>query len=118
MRRINPLSGKITFINDDPSAPSPDLPMSEKLAALVESVMKSTNLSININSTTGGTHSKRSFHYHGMAVDINRIESKRIDDKLNAENVQRFQNAIAAHPYTAECFCPFINIRKRGTHIE
>lgn len=117
-RKINNINGKISFINDDPSAPSPNLPVTDKLATLIESAVRSTEFTININSSTGGKHSTRSFHYHGMAIDINLLGGKRIDDKSNSANVQKFQNIIAANPNTAECFGPFINIRKRGSKVE
>ncbi|MCZ4306016.1 hypothetical protein O4G98_14880 [Zoogloeaceae bacterium G21618-S1] len=117
-RHINTLNGLITLINDDPLAPSPDLPVSSVLAQMIETVVKTTNLSININSTTGGVHSPRSFHYHGQALDINRLDGKRIDDVSNGAAVQVFQQAVAAHVDVAECFGPFINIRKRGAQVE
>jgi hypothetical protein len=116
-RKINPLNNKITFINDDPKAPSPNLVVSEKLAQLIEGAVNTTQLSININSTTGGKHSTKSFHYHGMAVDINLIAGMRVDDIKNANNVRRFQSIIAASPVVAECFGPFINSRKQGTNV-
>ncbi len=113
-RQIFNLNGKITFINNEPSKPSPNLPVSIYLAKLVEDVARITNLSININSTTGGLHSKTSFHYHGMAIDINLIDGKKIDDPANFSNVQKFQLAASQHKDIGECFGPFINIRKRG----
>ncbi len=116
-RKIKKLNGKITFVNDDSKAPSPDLPVSDALASMIESAVSSTGLSININSTTGGAHSKRSFHYHGMAVDINRINGKRIDDKSNAADVLKFQQFLEKHSDIGECFGPSINIRKQGTNI-
>ncbi len=116
-RKINPMKGKITFINDDSKAPSPNLPVSIKLARLIEKTVNATQLTININSTTGGRHSTRSFHYHGMAVDINMISGLQINDKNNAADVRRFQRTIAANPNIAECFGPFINIRKHGTKV-
>lgn len=116
-RNIIMMNGKITFVNDQPSSPSPNLPVTDALAALIEDAVTKTNLSININSTTGGTHSTRSFHYHGMAVDINLINKKRIDDPSNLADVRKFQQVISQHPDVAECFGPFINIRKRGSKI-
>jgi len=117
-RRIDALGGRIGFENDDPRAASPDLPLSVTLAALIEALVQGTGLSININSSLGGSHSPKSFHYVGQAVDINRIDDRRVDDPANAERVKRFQAAAAAHPDVAECFGPFINIRKRGAAIE
>lgn len=116
-RTIRTQNGKITFINDDPSKPSPNLPVSEYLAKMIEDAVFMTTLSININSTSGGNHAPRSFHQFGMAVDINMINNKRIDDPSNANDVRRFQQKISQHPDVAECFGPFINIRKKGTSI-
>lgn len=116
-RNILTFNGKITFINDVPSNPSPNLPVSEHLAKMVENIVRTTGLSMNINSTTGGAHSKTSFHYYGMAIDINLINSKRIDDSSNASNVRRVQQLLSQEQDIGECFGPFINIRKKGTTI-
>jgi len=77
-RRINPFPAgpngpQITFINDVPGGPSPDLPVSDATAEMIENVVRDTGLSININSTTGGKHEEKSRHPLGMAVDINKI---------------------------------------------
>jgi hypothetical protein len=117
-RHIDPLDGRIGFENDAAGAPTPDLPVSAELAALIEALVRDTGLAININSSLGGSHSPRSFHYAGQAVDINRIAGLRVDDPANADNVRRFQQAAAAHPAVAECFGPFVNIRKRGVAVE
>jgi len=116
-RQIFNLNGKITFINDEPSKPSPNLPVSKYLAKLIEDIVRTTNLSININSTTGGSHSKTSFHYHGMAIDINLINNKKVDDPANSADVRKFQLMASQHKDIGECFGPFINIRKRGNNI-
>lgn len=116
-RAIQNLNGKITFTNDDPTKPSPNLPVSAHLAGIIETAVKTTNISVTINSTTGGSHSPKSFHQFGMAVDINKINNKRVDDPTNANDVRRFQQFVAQHPDVAECFGPFINIRKRGVHV-
>ena len=105
------MNGKITFVNDDSTKPSPDLPVSDTLATMIESAVTSTKLSININSTTGGLHSKRSFHYYAMAVDINRIDGKAVKDSSNMQKVRALQKYLSEHPDIAECFGPFINIR-------
>lgn len=114
-RTIQNLNGKITFSNDDPTKPSSNFPVSEHLAVMIETAVKNTNASININSTTGGKHSPRSFHQFGMALDINRINNRRIDDPSNASDVMRFQQAICQIADIAECFGPFINIRKKDS---
>lgn len=117
-RHIDALDGRIGFENDDPAAPSPDLPLSPTLAGMIETLVRTTGVSININSSFGGSHSPKSFHYVGQAVDINRIDGRRVDDPANAESVRRFQEAAAAHPDVAECFGPFINQRKRADAVE
>lgn len=117
-RPIDELNGRIAFENDDPSAPSPNQPLSPTLAGMIEALVRSTGLCININSSVGGAHSPKSFHYVGQAVDINRIDGRRVDDPENAQAVLRFQHAAASHPDVAECFGPFINQRKRGDAIE
>jgi len=117
-RTMHAQNGKIMFINDDPSNKAiPDLPVSEYLAKMIEYTVFVTNLSITINSTSGGSHAPRSFHQFGMAVGINRINDKRIDDPDNAGNVRLFQEKISLHPDVAECFGPFVNIRKKGTKV-
>ncbi|MBL1261267.1 MAG: hypothetical protein COB33_012120 [Thiotrichaceae bacterium] len=116
-RHISSFNGKITFINDAPTNPSPNLPVSEHLAKMVENIVRITGLSININSTTGGTHSKKSLHYYGMAIDINLINGKRIDDPSNESNVRRVQRLFSQEQDIGECFGPFINIRKNGSTI-
>jgi hypothetical protein len=85
---------------------------------MIEALVRTTGLCININSSVGGAHSPKSFHYVGQAVDINRIDGRRVDDPENAEAVLRFQQAAAAHPDVAECFGPFINQRRRGDAVE
>ncbi|VAW92637.1 hypothetical protein MNBD_GAMMA23-2456 [hydrothermal vent metagenome] len=51
-RLIFNLNGKITFTNDEPSKPSPNLPVSIYLAKLIEDLVRITNLSINIKRDT------------------------------------------------------------------
>ena len=116
-RLINAQNGKITFVNDDKNASSPNLPVSGHLAKMIEQAVTSTGLKVNINSTTGGNHAARSFHQFGMAVDINSINDKRIDDPGNFTAVRRFQQFISQHQDVSECFGPFINIRKKSGQV-
>lgn len=116
-RNILGFNGKITFNNDEKSKPSTNLPVSEYLAKMIESISRTTSYSLNINSTTGGTHSKTSFHYYGMALDINQINGKRIDDPSNSQSVRRVQQLLTKEPNIGECFGPFINIRKNGKEV-
>lgn len=116
-RNILSFNGKITFNNDEKSKPSSNLPVSEHLAKMIENISRTTSYSLNINSTTGGTHSKTSFHYYGMALDINKVNGKRIDDPSNAQSVRRVQQLLTKEPNIGECFGPFLNIRKNGNEI-
>jgi hypothetical protein len=107
-------SQKITFENDEPGQPPPSPCVTEALAKMIESAVFMADVTININSTTGGRHSTTSFHKFARAVDINRLNNKRIDDPDNLADVLNFQQVIARHPMVAECFGPYINIRKYG----
>ena len=55
-RNFSTMNEKTSFINDEPNNPSPNFPVSDTLAKLIEDSVTKTNLSININSTTVGTH--------------------------------------------------------------
>ena len=116
-RNILSFNGKITFNNDEKPKPSTNLPVSESLAKMIENIPRTSSYSLNINSTTGGTHSKTSFHYYGMAVDINKINGKRIDDPSNSQAVRRVQQLLTKEENIGECFGPFLNIRKNGKEI-
>lgn len=111
-RRIQ--NKQITFENDEPGQPPPSPCVTEVLAKMIESAVCMLSVTININSTTGGRHSPTSFHKFGRAVDINRLNNKRIDDPDNLTDVLNFQQIIARHPLVAECFGPYINVRKYG----
>jgi hypothetical protein len=43
------------------------------------------NVSLHVFSTTGGTHSPTSFHYHGLAVDISRVNGRRFWEMTNEQ---------------------------------
>jgi hypothetical protein len=103
-RNINPNPGGpngpvIHFVNDDPTKPSPDLPVSEETAKMVEEVVAQSGLkSVTINSTTGGVHTNRtgheSKHYSGEAVDIDKINDRPVNDPSNRYNVKNLQDAF------------------------
>ena len=66
---------RVTFVNDDPTKPSPRVPLDADTAGMVAAAVIDSGLrSVNINSTTGG-HEKnpRSAHHLGQAVDFNRV---------------------------------------------
>ena len=74
--------------------------------------MTNTELDININSSTGGKHRKNSLHYDGKAVDINRVDGKRVDDPDNFENVKALQEEFNKHPNIYGNYGPALNTRK------
>lgn len=88
---------QITFVNDNPRNPSPNLPLTPTTARMTGAAVLQSGLdTVNINSTTGGGHSPRSRHYGGMAVDVNRVNGQRVDaDPVAAAALQ---NAFAAQP--------------------
>ncbi len=70
----------VTFQNDNPNGASPNQPVATKTANMVEGAISKAGVqSVNINSTTGGTHGARSAHYSGRAVDINRVNGQRVN---------------------------------------
>lgn len=48
-----------------------------------------------------------------MAVDINSINGKKINDPTNSTNVKRVQQLLSQQVDIGECIGPFINIRKK-----
>ncbi|WP_164885180.1 RHS repeat domain-containing protein [Rubrivivax rivuli] len=91
IKRADGGTTKITFVNDNPKGASTNQPISTDTAKTVEAVIAKANVdSININSTTGGDHSKTSAHHSGRAVDINRIDGKQVGaDNPGGERVQK-----------------------------
>jgi hypothetical protein len=87
----------ITLANDVTGLPRPTAFLDARLAAAIERAVLDTGLSVNINSTSGGTHSTWSGHYFYCGVDINRIDGRRVDDPLNRAAVQAYQDALARH---------------------
>ena len=71
---------------------------------MIEDIVRQTGMSININSTTGGTHAPGSFHNFGQACDINEINNT----PVSAQNpyVDPLQKAFSGHPNIAENFGP------------
>ena len=104
-RNIDPLP-RITFINDQGGADSPDQPVSDATARMIEAVVRQVGMTININSTTGGNHAPSSNHYRGKAVDIDRVDGLPVS--ADSDAVERLQEAFRAHPNIREHFGPFI----------
>jgi hypothetical protein len=112
MRRINQNSGGqngtvVHFVNDEQGKPSPDLPVTEETAKMVEDVVGNSGLkSVTINSTTGGVHKPFSHHYMGKAVDIDMIDGYPVGDPRIKDKVQRLQEAFRAHPNIEQNYGP------------
>jgi RHS repeat-associated protein len=97
----------VTFQNDNPNGASPNQPLATKTANAVEGVISKAGVqSVNINSTTGGLHGSNSNHAKGRAVDINRVDGK----KVNATNAgaTRVQTAARQAGDIRENFGPAI----------
>ncbi len=99
----------ITFNNDVPGGPSPDRLVTDKVATLVEDVVRDTGFDINVNSTVRPCSG--SAHCWGNAVDINRINGMRVDDPANLPNVVKLQMAIQVHPFVRENYGPAMNLK-------
>jgi RHS repeat-associated protein len=101
----------VTFQNDDPNGASPNQPIATETAIMTESALANSDgvSSVNINSTTGGQHSQTSLHYTGNAVDINRVNDKRVDDPSNSTAVGNLQDSVAKRTGVRENFGPTRN---------
>jgi RHS repeat-associated protein len=98
---------RITFENDDPNGASPDQPITTETAEMIEAAVAASGVtSVNINSTTGGSHSTSSRHYQGRAADINRVDGKPVSDSSNASAVAAVQSAFAGQENIRENFGP------------
>ncbi len=103
----------VTFENDVPGGQSTDQPVSTETALMVEATIASSGVdSVNINSTSGGTHSTQSRHYSGKAVDINKVNGS----KANSENPgsAAIQNAASKQSNIRENFGPVSNTKTVG----
>jgi RHS repeat-associated protein len=116
-RHINPLPAgpngpKISFINDVPTNPSPNQPVTHETAEMVESAVVDSGVkSVNINSTTGGKHSKNSRHSKGQAVDINTVNGISVKEKKNEKAVKDLQTSFNEEKNIRENFGPLINTK-------
>jgi len=98
---------QITFQNDNPSGASPNQPVTTETAKMVEgAVTKAGVESVNINSTTGGKHGANSSHPKGKAVDINRVDGKRVNSSNSG--AARIQTAARDGGSVRENFGPTI----------
>jgi RHS repeat-associated protein len=97
----------ITFKNNDPNGKSPDQPVTTKTAVMVEkAVIKSGVQSVNIDSTTGGTHAPASNHAKGRAVDIDVVNGTSVRSQGASPAVKSIQGAFAESPDIRENFGP------------
>ncbi|MDH4275927.1 MAG: hypothetical protein OEW08_12900, partial [Gammaproteobacteria bacterium] len=87
---------KIGFRNDVPGGPSTDKKVLFEAADNIEGAVRETNLSINVNSTTGGHTSGQ--HPAKEAVDVNRVGGSKVSDPRNLANVSKFQKALGNQP--------------------
>lgn len=100
----------VTFENDVPGGESSDKPVSTETALMVEATIASSDVdSVNINSTSGGTHSTQSRHYSGKAVDINRVNGS----PANSDNSgsAAIQDAASKQSNIRENFGPVSNTK-------
>ena len=97
----------ITFKNDDPKGASPNQPVTTPTAKMVEgAVVQSGVKSVNINSTTGGTHAATSRHGQGKAVDINNVNGQPVKSQGASPAVKSLQAAFEAQSNSRENFGP------------
>ena len=98
----------VTFENDVASGPSTDQPVSTETAVMIEAIIARSGVdSININSTSGGKHSKQSRHYSGKDVDINKVNGSKV--KLSNKGAVAIQNAASEQSNIRENFGPASN---------
>jgi len=96
---------EITFQNDDPNGVTPNQKVTDKTASMLESAVKNAGVSININSTTNGSHATTSRHYWGQAIDINRVNGNPVNS--GNEDAKRLQDALQRQNNIRENFGPF-----------
>jgi hypothetical protein len=95
----------ITFVNDQPKNPSPDQPVTDATARMVEhGVVDSGVRSVNLNSTTGGHPNSSGNHPPGKAVDINNIDGYRV--KYRPDLAAALQDTFARQSNIRENFGP------------
>ena len=109
----------VTFINDEGGKPSPDLPVTNGTANMVEqAIMDSGVKSVNINSTVGGRHAldakHRSRHYDHAAIDENSVNGAHVGPGNPAST--SLQNAFARQSNIMENYGPASQTRvwRRG----
>jgi hypothetical protein len=96
----------ITFVNDEAGKPSPDVPVTNALANMVEQgVVDSGFHSVNINSSVRPLKpGSLSNHPPGNAVDINNIDGFRVIKRPDLAT--RLQDVFARQPQIHENFGP------------
>jgi RHS repeat-associated protein len=105
---------EITFENEVEGGRDPNQPVKTELANTVENaVAESGASSVNINSTKRDFNpaEPNSLHPVSNAVDINRVNGKRVDDPTNIGAVTDLQNSIGNQPGTRSNFGPSQNTR-------
>ena len=102
---------KISFKNDNPKKGSADKKVKFELAETVEGAVKDTGQKININSSVR-TGKGLSRHNTKQAVDINRVDNKRVDDPSNFKNVKKLQKSLQKQDKIRENFGPAFQTKK------
>ena len=81
--------------------------MTTPTAKMVEgAVVQSGVKSVNINSTTGGTHAATSQHGQGKAVDINNVNGQSVKSQGASPAVKSLQSSLGAQSNSRENFGP------------
>jgi RHS repeat-associated protein len=102
--------GPIITFKNDVGGGNVSAEVTTETAKMVESaVISSGAQSVNINSTTGGTHAPTSRHPQGRAVDINRIDGQRVDNPVSSEPARKLQESFARQDNIRENFGPARN---------
>jgi RHS repeat-associated protein len=109
----------ITYVNDNPAKPNPNPnDLTPGTRSIVEDTVSNTGYDINVNSGFRSESGPR--HGTRQAVDINRIDGKRVDDPSNFDKVKDFQEALNSHPNVRENFGPSLNTKTLvdGTRVD
>lgn len=101
---------RVSFINDRVGGASPRQPITRASAEMIEKIMLRSGLSsVNINSTSGGTHDPSSRHFMRKAVDINRLNGVPVQSPMSVPAAAALQKAAANNSNIRENFGPTVN---------
>lgn len=106
---------RVTYVNDDPTKPTPRQPVRAETARMVAAGFLDSGLqSININSTTGGKHAQNSAHYDARAMDINRVNGHPVVSRAAAADSRSLQDAMLLQPNLRENYGPAYAVKMPG----